>query len=104
MVQSSVVNTESEESILLVYEQDWYSSSIARVSNLSCWDILLQVHSKVFVYLLVGLVDSPCWYLCIRVLEGDMMIPGLVFREFSCLLNGKASCLTRVSFTCINDL
>ena len=73
------------------------------MSNLPSWDILLQVLSECFVFLPHGLVDGPCGYLCIWVLEEDLVILGLVFRESGCLFGGKALFVTRVSFACVND-
>ena len=103
MVQSSVVNAESEGSVLLVYEQDRCSGSRVRTSDLPCWDILLQVLSEGFVFLPGGLVDGPCGYICLWVLDGDLVILGLVFRESGCLFGGKALCVTKVSFALVNN-
>ena len=73
------------------------------MSNLPCWDILLQICSEGFVFLPAGIVDGPCRYACVWVWEGDLVIPGLVFRESGCLLGGKVLYVTRISFACVND-
>ena len=102
-VQSSVVNAESEGSVVCAYKQDRCSGSGARASNLPCRDILLQVLSEGFIFLPGGLVDGSCGYLCVWVLKGDLVITGLVFRESGCLFSRKALCVTRVSFACVNN-
>ena len=73
------------------------------MSNLPSRNILLQVLSEAFVFLPGGLVDGPRRYLCVWVSEGDLVIPGLVFWESSCLFGGKALCVTSVSFAYVND-
>ena len=65
MVQSSVVKAESEVAVLRAYKQDRCSGRGARSSNLPIWDVLLQVFGEGFVFLLGGLVDVPCKYLCV---------------------------------------
>ena len=74
-----------------------------RTSNLPYRDILMQVFSKAFVYLLSGLVDGPYGYPCSCVVQVDLVILEIVFRKSSCLLVGKELCLIIVSFTCVND-
>ena len=74
MIQSSVIDTESEGSVFLVYIEDRYKCSGAKASNLPLWNILLKVLSEGFVFLRSGLVDGPCGYLCIQASEVDLKI------------------------------
>ena len=65
MFQSSIIDTESKGSFLLTNKQNRRHSSRAKTLYLSSWNVLLQLFSECFVFLLGGLVDSPCRYFCI---------------------------------------
>ena len=66
-------------------------------------EVFFEMDTNSFIFFPSGFVDGSRGYLHVWFLEGDLMIPRLVFRESSCLLYRKALCITRVSFACINN-
>ena len=85
----SVGNAEYKGSVFLLYKEDRESSSRAIVWNLLCWDVFLQLYSEAFLFSQSGLVDGPCRYFYVEVLEGDPMRLRLMFRKSDYLLSNK---------------
>ena len=51
---------------------------------------------------LCSLVDGPSVYLYVWVLDGDLVIPGLVFKETVYLFCGEYLCVTEILFAGVN--
>ena len=74
------------------------------MSNVPCWDILFQVFSEAFILLLGSLVACTCGYLSVWAVQGDLVIPGLIFIVLGWLFCRRVLCITKILFVLVDYL